>query len=99
MEYLGKKDYGNILGFDSQPYSEYYYGTDITPQEMSKYFKGCKLKEIGQLSDEYASVWLTCNKETVLITYYRAPKAGLKTSKKYFIGILDEHYAALKKNL
>lgn len=29
MEYLGKKDYGNVFGFDYHPYSVYYYGTDM----------------------------------------------------------------------
>jgi hypothetical protein len=38
MEYLGKEDYGNILGFDSKPGSVYYYATDINKEELRNYF-------------------------------------------------------------
>ncbi|MDX2776569.1 hypothetical protein PV379_04355 [Streptomyces caniscabiei] len=40
MEYLGKKDYGNVFGFDSKPYSVYYYGTDMDEEEVASYFHG-----------------------------------------------------------
>lgn len=38
LEYIGKEDYGNIFGFDSRPYSVYYYGTDMNEQDIKNYF-------------------------------------------------------------
>ena len=38
MQYLGKENHGNILGFDSKPYSVYYYGTDMDSGAIKSYF-------------------------------------------------------------
>jgi hypothetical protein len=40
LEYIGKSDYGCPLICDANPGSTYYYGTDMSAEEVVRYFKG-----------------------------------------------------------
>lgn len=97
MEYLGKEDLGNILGFDEAPYSVYYYGTDMEPKEIVKYFKDTTLKHPIEDKGQYTDVWLTYKGKTASITYVQGAPANIKkTNKKYLISVLDKDYTILQ---
>lgn len=38
LQYIGKANYGNLPFSDAQPYSEYYYATDMSIDDMKTYF-------------------------------------------------------------
>jgi hypothetical protein len=94
MEYLGKEDYGNMLGFDYRPYSVYYYATDMQPEEMAGYF-GAKLERpiVDKLT--YIDVDLVRNGESFTLTYESSDT--FKTSKQYIVSMTDEYYGIANK--
>jgi hypothetical protein len=94
MEYLGKEDYGNVFGFDYHPYSVYYYGTDIEPEDMAGYF-GAELEWPIENKLTYIDVNLTKNGRGFYLTYKTSDT--FKTSKKYVVSIKDEYYSIAKK--
>lgn len=96
MEYLGKEDYGNILGFDTHPYSVYYYGTDMSEEELVGYFDA-NLKHPVDNKAGYADVYFTKSGEDFYMTYEAS--SNFKTSKKYTISMTDEYYNIAKKHL
>lgn len=76
LEYIGKFDGGCIWICDSEPYTDYYYATDMTPQEVVDYFKGANLLNYDELTEWQGSknstatfTFSTRGKE-ITITYY-----------------------------
>ena len=96
MVYLGKKDYGNILGFDYYPYSVYYYGTDMDEEELAGYFKS-SLEHPIEDKGAYTDVYLTRDGVDFFLTYKTS--SGFKTSKKHTVSITDEQYVLAKRFL
>lgn len=100
MEYLGKEDYGSILGFDYQPYSEYYYGTDMSIGELEKYFKGATVDDSSQQTSGATVIMFTRNQKKFDIYYYWSKKeTSFTTGKKAVISMVDEDYKLAKEAL
>lgn len=98
LEYLGKEDGGGGLFFmDYAPYSVYYYGTDVTPEQLVNQFKDASLKHPIEDNGQYIDVWLESNGETFSFTYKK--DSNFKTTKKYILSILDEYYPKAKQHL
>lgn len=87
MVYLGKKDYGNIFGFDSYPYSVYYFGTDLDETAMKDYFTATysPLKGLA-----YKNARFTAPEGVFAFTYDN--HAPYVTKKKYVVSIANEQY-------
>ena len=94
MEYLGKEDYGNILGFDSRPYSVYYYGTDMEPEEMKDYFTA---QYSPQENLAYKNASFTTDGKDFMFTYEF--QSSFTTHKKYIVSIPDSQYNIAKNYL
>ena len=115
MEYLGKQDLGGGLFFsDSRPYSEYYYGTDMTAEEVVRYFKGARIDDASELEGVQESggsprLFLTYKKsaESFVVTYYNVthqdhayiPPHIQWGSKKHVIQVTSSGYEIAKKSL
>ncbi|MDX2776570.1 hypothetical protein PV379_04360 [Streptomyces caniscabiei] len=109
MEYLGKKDYGNIFGFDSKPYSVYYYGTDMDEGEIGQYFKDVSSpEEVSQeLGDGYSAPILSFKSQKgnfTLVFYSNNLDAVMRNksftnTKKYLVSILDSDYPTALESL
>jgi hypothetical protein len=94
MEYLGKEDYGNIFGFDSLPASIYYYGTDLSVEEIPAYFRKSVVVEEPRLSQgkNYLGIQ-TPSGETIYVYHYPSSKLKLfKTDKPYVVEIPSFKY-------
>lgn len=94
MEYLGKEDYGNVFGFDSYPYSVYYYGTDMSEEEIAQYLSADLRRPIED-KGAYTDVDLTKNGEDFYLTYESSSK--FTTSKKYVVSATNEQYSIIMK--
>lgn len=94
MTYLGKRDYGNIFGFDSKPYSVYYYGTDMDEMEIRAYFTATysPLENIAIKQTRFVS-----SDGNFVLTYEK--QSLFSTSKKYTVSITDSQYALASKHL
>ena len=97
--YLGKKTTGSSFIFsDQRELTSYYYGTDMTPEELAKYFDA-KLEEVAsqpslKLKDRTYSIELVYGGKDDL--HKRLPDFAQKTNKKYFFSTLSQNYEALK---
>lgn len=98
LDYLGKEDSGGGLFYmDYTPYSVYYYGTDVTPEQLVNQFKDTSLKHPIEDNGQYIDVWLESHGETFSFTYKK--EGNFKTTKKYILSILDEDYPKAKQYL
>jgi hypothetical protein len=70
LEYLGKKDYGNLLGFDSFPYSVYFYSTDMEASEAVEYFAKGHIIDEPSTQKETSFTLQTSNGETFRVSFY-----------------------------
>ena len=95
MEYLGKKDYGNILGFDSRSYSVYYYGTDMDEEELAGYFDA---KYTPLESMAFKNARFVVDEKEFLFTYQQR-EDFFKTSKKYIVTLNGSKYPLAKASL
>lgn len=94
MVYLGKKDYGNIFGFDSKPYSVYYYGTDMDKDSFANYFSA-KYTPLSNL--DYKNARFTDGQETFKFIYVN--DAPFHTTKAHIVSIVSDQYEIAKKYL
>ena len=94
MEYLGKEDYGNIFGFDSAPNSIYYYGTDMEPKDMEKYFTATYSPLEGLA---FKNSRFTVDNKEFVFTYESS--SSFSTSKKYVVSISYSQYNIAKNYL
>jgi hypothetical protein len=111
FEYIGKHKYGCVLFWcDSPSYTEYYFSTNITEDQLKDYFRTAKFVEIGlggESSDHYYNElkFTDAKGDTFYIDYYHNIKpsqmdVGLKqTTKSYGISIKDSDYEIAKKSL
>jgi hypothetical protein len=111
LEYLGKKDFGGGLFFyDHRPYTVYYYGTDMTADEVVAYFKGATLNNPTDLKANNAfeltfSLRSPDTDNPIYIEYYFDGKEysqthNLKTApKQHLITISEEDYDSARKSL
>lgn len=105
--YLGKV-HSTGDGVVAPSYEKYYYGTDMTPEELAGYFGG-KNGDSIDISNEYVSydLNLTYNNKKVPIlfykdknsTYYSPEGWARNTSKRYFFVVIDDYYQILKNSL
>jgi hypothetical protein len=95
LEYLGKEDYGNIFGFDSFPSSTYYYGTDMTSEELASYFKKAEYAPLDNLAFTHAR-FMTSNGEFMFV-YER--NSSFVTNKKYVLSLPKSQYKSAKDSL
>lgn len=94
MVYLGKEDYGNIFGFDSYPYSVYYYETDMDETAMKDYFTA-KYSPLEGLA--YKNARFDTAEGVFAFTYDN--KTIYTNKKKYVVSIVDEQYSIAIKYL
>lgn len=100
LEYLGKKDFGNIFGFDSKPYSDYYYGTDMDEKELEHYFKGASLKSNTPTSPSEMRMTLAFQNEEFVLYYNQDhTSAPFISNKKNMVVISSFHYTLARKSL
>jgi hypothetical protein len=99
MVYLGKIDSGGGIFYrDYAPYSVYYYGTDIAPEQLIEQFKDTSLQHPIEDNGQYTDVWLeSISGETFSLTYKK--DNSFKTEKKYIVSILDEDYMTARQHL
>ena len=95
MEYLGKKDYGNVFGFDYHPYSVYYYGTDMDEGELTGYFDAeyTPLESIA-----FKNVRFVVDGKEFLFTYQQS-EVSFTTSKKYIVTLNGSRYSLARAAL
>lgn len=107
LEYIGKEDLGGGLLFrDAASYSLYYYGTDMTPEQIAEYFKNGNVLEKSNTTDYGSSLRIKApNGETIDIDITPAnilqqndPKAP-RSDKKYILQIPSFKYDAAKSSL
>jgi hypothetical protein len=96
LEYLGKRDYGNIFGFDSRPSSIYYYGTDMSPEELASYFDKAKYTPQGNFAFKHAQFTSPGNKT---FTFVYEKDSSFVTDKKYTISLPGSQYKYAKGSL
>lgn len=95
LEYLGKKDYGCWIGFcDSRPASTYYYGTDMSPEEMKNIFSA-RYSPLENVA--FKNARFTTADGEFMLTY--EPSGSFSTSKKYVVSIVNSQYVIAKKYL
>jgi hypothetical protein len=101
MTYLGKKDYGNWLGFDSKPASTYYYGTDIDVNNLAAYFTKAKLLQQPFLENSKNTVNIQApSSETIYIYHYPSnTQQQFKTDKRYIVEVPSFKYQAALNSL
>lgn len=102
--YLGKKTTGsNFIFSDQRELTSYYYGTDMTPEELARYFDSTVTNRTGvggfseysltHQNGDNSSIWFYEDKTN----NYASPLSSARnTSKKYFFSILSQDYEALK---
>jgi len=99
MEYLGREDYGNILGFDSAPASIYYYGTDMNVDEIAKYFSGTVIENGTTPNGTVEFAIKLPSGETIYSKLYPAIQSKHKTTRKSVLEIPSFKYDTAKKYL
>ncbi len=107
LEYIGKEDLGGGLFFrDAAAYSVYYYGTNMTPEQVAEYFKNGNVLEKSNTTDYGSSLRIKApNGETIGIDVtptnilrQNNPKAP-KSDKKYILQIPSFKYNAARSSL
>ncbi len=106
LEYIGKQDYGCIGLCDSAPGSDYYYATDMSVEEVVRYFKNTQLDQAPRtIGDVVDFSLVTNNGNAISIYYYKTREAASKKhelpihTKKYFLSVPDFSYEAAKDSL
>lgn len=100
FEYLGKKDFGNLIIGDSKPYSVYYYGTDMTVEEMRRYFNGIEADAPVASGPNFSILEYKNNDTEFHISYhYDKTLTSFQTTKKVIISVEQSHYKVAKKFL
>lgn len=118
LNYIGKEDYG-CLPFpfffvcDSPTGSVYYFATDMSKEELKRYFTKAQFRDNpnslgggGSVSNfEYLDFVPREGGDTIVIAFYDNPQAVIKmrnlrdTSQKNVISISDEDYDLAKNAL
>lgn len=109
VEYLGKIEHGtwSFPFTDSSRYDTYFYGTDMSADELASYFQATIS---GVTGDPNASAYYYLrlpSGQEIDIRYYHdknnsfssPPQWAKNTSKKYFFFIHNQDYEALKNSL
>lgn len=104
LEYIGKMSGGSYYPLSaSKPYTDYYYATDASPEEITKsYFKDARLTEsLHNGQDGWYEI--KTDKGVVTITIKKRIDVNLAIvqpiSKKYILTISDYEYDALRSSL
>lgn len=72
LEYIGKTDYGCWVVCDANPGSTYYYATDMSAEEITKYFKKSSMIEKPSTIDGETYFGIkTLSSETIYMYYYK----------------------------
>lgn len=109
VEYIGKVEHGTwTFPFtDSSRYDTYFYGTDMSANDLARYFRATISDATGDPNaSAYYYLRLPSGQE-IDIRYYHdknnsfssPPQWAKNTSKKYFFFIHNQDYEALKNSL
>jgi hypothetical protein len=79
LEYLGKRNYGCIIFCDVGPGSTYYYSTNMSIEEVVRYFRQAKLDVPSRIAD-----WRSAGE-----TSPRIHLTNQKTGKQFTIGYIE----------
>lgn len=106
LEYLGKRDHGNWLGFDSFPYSTYFYGTDMDAKKSIEYFTKANLIDEPGTSSSTSFVLQSPSGETFRVNFYTKEAFEDKynnspppRNSSYILSISDSKYNAARDSL
>lgn len=105
LDYLGKTDSGNWLGFDSFPSSTYYYETNMNADESVKYFTNATVVDEPGTSPSTSFVLKAPSGETFRVTSYTKNVFEEKYTNlpkpqyNYVLSIDDSKYNAAKDSL
>lgn len=103
--YLGEQHSGD--GIVSPSYDEYYYGTDMTPEELAGYLGGEITNASGSSSDSSVYSFRMKNGKDATIFFYKDKKStysgppnwAKETQKRYFFFIIDDSYSTIRSSL
>lgn len=101
VQYVGVESFGRAPLTDSSRYDLYYYGTNLSPEELALYFHATLSQPSGDL-DEYSLSLPSGEKVTVKFqdkNNSSAPNFAKDISTKYLFYIHDQDYNNLKKSL
>lgn len=110
LEYIGKQNYGCTIGFcDAKAGTSYFYATDMSIDEVGKYFKKARLKEPPTSESDFTSIWLYNDEiDKDFFLYYYNPEnlsdseraaLNLRNSSKNLMKIDGSDYQNAKSSL
>jgi len=103
LEYVGKNSYGCLVFCDSNPYSNYYYATNMSPTEALKYFERATLVQGPRTENEQTDFTVrTPTGETIYINYYDGDSSiarKFNVKNKYILEIPSFKYEIAKESL
>jgi hypothetical protein len=112
LEYIGKQDYGCWLVCDANPASVYYYGTEMSVEEVVAYFPKASIIDDEEVrAGEAEAIPVTIilkgvnSNNPIYINYYKLGKDQSATfhlstpRKQHLVSIQDEDYQAAKDSL
>jgi len=106
LEYIGQTGYGCWLVCDSNPNAVYYYGTDMSVDQVAAYFRNSTLDQTPRTFDEVTDFSLkTKNGEDILVYYYTDKSKITKdnslksTGHSHILSIPSFDYAIAQRSL
>ncbi len=100
LEYVGREDYGCWLICDSAPASVFYYATDMTPEEVVRYFEKADVELPSESEGVNVRIWLKKDNSSFLVRYYNDDKIRKFTSKdRKMISVRSQDYETAKASL
>ncbi len=110
LEYIGQSSYGCTGFCDAQPGVDYYYATDLSPQEIVNHFSKATLDATDDIdpahnpSDHQTFSLRTPTNDQIYVSYYvngpgYAKNFNLIATKKHIIFIPSTNYEAAKASL
>jgi hypothetical protein len=116
LEYVGKKDTGCYISLticDSRPSTTYYYATNLSQNELTRYFKNTSEAEVESsavttstgYTYDYVTFHLPNTPDLINVSYYTDSALITRdmklqpSSKRHVISINSKYYAALRESL
>lgn len=106
LEYVGKHNYGCVVGFcDSKPGATYYYATDMSVEDTIHYFQKAKLAKEPQQESKSTYVQMKRDNTNFTFDYYDVKNKDQlgpfekKFSNKNVVDINANDYQAAKNSL
>lgn len=106
LEYIGQSGYGCWLVCDSNPNAIYYYGTDMSVDQLVSYFKNSTLDQTPRTFDGVTDFSLKITGGEDISVYYYTDKSKIakdgslkKTGHSHILSIPSFDYAVAQKSL